>query len=354
MNKTGRGWSHASQMKPAAEYDIRYGSELLKKESAGWPRYLMVSTPTAYKTAQSYLSKSPAGVAHAAWLDSKHQKEISDSLPDDAELVVGLGGGRALDVSKFVALDKDLPLVMVPTIVSTGAIIHGVVAKWEGRKIVGALDDWPWVDCDHILVDEDLILEAPYYLNTAGIGDILCGYAAPAEWRWRAKNGVGPPCDEAVIADVLNHHEEITQTFEATLDTEGNLTGKSVRHIMKSVQERDSRWIQRPEAASGDHDFWLALEEKYNTSYIHGEMVAFSAIIIAWHCDEQPEVLTNRLDRCKVRRRPREVGISREELRAGLEFAPSYMERKDTNTILRHQPITGAQFDQLWEFLETS
>ena len=66
MNKTGRGWSHASQMKPAAEYDIRYGSELLKKESAGWPRYLMVSTPTAYKTAQSYLSKSPAGVAHAS------------------------------------------------------------------------------------------------------------------------------------------------------------------------------------------------------------------------------------------------------------------------------------------------
>ena len=231
------------RMKPAAEYDIRYGSELLKKESAGWPPYLMVSTPTAYRTAQPYLSKPPTGVAHAMWLDSKHQKEISESLPDDAELVIGLGGGRALDVSKFVALDKDLPLIMVPTIVSTGAIIHGVVAKWDGRKIVGSADDWPWVDCDHVLADDDLILEAPYYLNTAGLGDILCGYAAPAEWRWRSKNGLGPPCDEAAIAQVLTHHEEITQGFEATLDTEGNLTGKSVRHIMKSVQERDSRWI---------------------------------------------------------------------------------------------------------------
>ena len=40
MNKAGRGWSQASQMKPAAEYDIRYGSELLKKESAGWPPLL--------------------------------------------------------------------------------------------------------------------------------------------------------------------------------------------------------------------------------------------------------------------------------------------------------------------------
>ena len=113
MNKAGRGWSHASQMKPAAEYDIRYGSGLLKNESSEWSRYLMVSTPTAYKTAQSYLSKPPAGVAHAAWLDSKHQKEISESLPDDAELVVGLGGGRALDASKFVALDKDLSLIHI-------------------------------------------------------------------------------------------------------------------------------------------------------------------------------------------------------------------------------------------------
>ena len=63
MNKAGRGWSHASQMKPAVEYDIRYGSGLLKKESSGWPRYLMVSTPTAYRTAQPYLSKPPVGVS---------------------------------------------------------------------------------------------------------------------------------------------------------------------------------------------------------------------------------------------------------------------------------------------------
>jgi glycerol dehydrogenase-like iron-containing ADH family enzyme len=130
-------------MKPAAEYDIRYGSGLLKNESSRWPRYLMVSTPSAYRTAQLYLSQEPAGVGYAVWLDSKHQKEISDNLPDDAELVVGLDGGRALDASKFTALDKDLPLIMVPTIISTGAIIHGVVAKWDGRKIIGELEDCP-------------------------------------------------------------------------------------------------------------------------------------------------------------------------------------------------------------------
>jgi glycerol dehydrogenase-like iron-containing ADH family enzyme len=163
MNKPGRGWDGGSQMKPAAEYDIRFGSGLLKNESSRWPRYLVVSTPSAYKVGQPHLSQKPASVGYAAWLDSTHQKEISDSLPNDAELVIGLGGGRALDASKLVALDKDLPLIMVPTIVSTGAIIHGVVAKWEGRKLIGGIEDWPWVDCDYVLVDDDLVLAAPYY-----------------------------------------------------------------------------------------------------------------------------------------------------------------------------------------------
>ena len=352
MNKPGRGWDGASRSKPAAEYDIRYGSRLLKNESARWPRYVVVSTPSAYRTAQPYLSQEPAGVAYVAWLDSTHQQEASNSLPDDAELVVGIGGGRALDASKFVAVDKDLPLVMVPTILSTGAIIHGVVARWDGWKLLGGIDDWPWVDPDYVLVDDDLVLAAPYYLNTAGLGDILCGYAGVAEWRWRSKNGIGPPCDEEAIAGAIRHLEEITQDFEGTLDDHGNLTSDSVHSIMKSIQGRDARVLRGPGAQSGDHPFWHALEMANDNSWIHGEIVALGALIIAWQCGEEPEILAEWLDRCKARRRPTEMGLSRDEVRKGLEFAPGYMKEKNINTILLHKPVTATQFEKLWDFLE--
>ena len=81
-----------------------------------------------------------------------------------ANLVVGLGGGRALDASKYIALATELPLVLVPTVVSTGAIIHSMFAKWNGRKI-SSPKEWPWVDCEHVLVDYDLVLEANDYLK---------------------------------------------------------------------------------------------------------------------------------------------------------------------------------------------
>ena len=52
------------------------------------------------------------------------------------------------------------------------------------------------------------------------------------------------------------------------------------------------------------------------------------------------------------------MGITREELRRGLAYTPTYMgdtaHGRDTNSIMRHEPVTAAQFAALWEFLEGS
>ncbi len=347
----GRGWDNRRQAKPAAEYEFRYGSGLLKEASAGWPPFLVVTTPSAYETARPYLSAEPSGVAHIASMDWDYLLQASKGLPDDAGLLVGLGGGRAVDAAKLVALDKGLPLITVPTIASTGAIIHGACAKWRGRDPVYE-DEWPWVDCEYVLVDTDLVLEAPPYLNTAGLGDIICGYAGVAEWRWRARTGRTDPCDEAVIARVLEYHEELTRAFEASLDGAGSLTARSVHHIMESLKARDSRAVRQPGVGSGDHHFLMALELVNERGWIHGEIVALGALITAWMCDAQPEILVDRLDRCQVRRRPTEMGLGREQLRRGLAFTPGFLEKQGTDTILRHDPVDDTRFEALWEYLE--
>ncbi len=91
-----------------------------------------------------------------------------------------------------------------------------------------------------------------------------------------------------------------------------------------------------------------------DTGYIHGEMVALGATIIAWQCNEQPDTLIERLDKCHVRRWPTAMGLSREELRKGLKFVPDYMDEQNINTILRHKPVSEVQFETLWDFLENS
>ena len=114
------------------------GHGLLNADSAKWGRYVVITTPSAWAATKDELDHEPAGIGINEWLDRTHLIEVSDSLPDDIDLVVGLGAGRALDHAKLVAHRKGKPLVQVPTVVSTGAIIHGFVADWDGRQIIGA------------------------------------------------------------------------------------------------------------------------------------------------------------------------------------------------------------------------
>ena len=352
------GWSAADgRPVPASGYDIKYGHGLLHRESSSWPRYIVVTTPSAYGAALPFLASDPAGVGYVTWLDWTHLDQVAESLPDDTELVVGLGGGMAIDASKYVALRRGLPLVLAPTLVSTGAIIHGNVARWEGRRIIGGKDTWPWKDFDSILVDYDVVLEAPDYLNTAGLGDVLCGFSGIAEWTHNARLGIGEAFSKSAVASTVEHHRHIVTQFPKTLSREGELTPESVRFIMTAVQERDAKSLKHAAAVAADHTLWMAMEEVNNRGYVHGEMVALSAIIIAWHCGESPDTLPRRLDICRVRRRPVEIGLSKAELRRVLEIAPAYISDRaadgTTPSILSREPISGKKFEKLWDFLET-
>ena len=339
-----------SQCKPAAEYDLRVARGLLSKESARWPAYAIVTTPSAYAAAKAHLGRDPAGIVFAEWLDSAHQQELSDRLPARVELVIGLGGGKALDASKFVALDKDAELILVPTILSSGAIIHGHVARWDGYQTVGGVDDWPWVDCQYVLVDVDVVLKAPDHLHTAGLGDILCGYAGLEEWRRRAALGQGPAFDPAQAAQQVAQHELIARSFVATLEPNGRMTAASAANIAQRIKERDSQQLQAP-TASGDHPFWIALETANQRTWIHGELVALGAMIITWCCAGDTAGLANRLDRCRVRWRPKQMGLAHTALQKGLAFAPHYMAQQNIDSVLRHEPVVGTRFDALWRFL---
>ncbi len=337
----------------ARDYDIRYGQNLVKTDSADWPRYLVVSTPTAWKTAKPFLSREPAGLVFNEWLDRTHLEETTASLPDDAELAVGIGAGRAMDHAKVVAERKGIPLVQVPTVVSTGAIIHSFCADWAGRVIHGKAAD---VVAEYVLVDYDLVLKAPERLNTAGLGDVLCGYAGLSEWRYNTARGVGEPFDESLAAGAISHHQELIDGFPPTLADDGSLTDESVKFIMKAVQDRDDRMLRHPAAPGADHAFCFSVELANDRYWIHGETCALGAVMVAWHTEQNPEVLIDRLDTCKVRFRPRDLDMSKDELRRGLEALPAWMgdaeSGRDINSVMRHDPLVGERFDQAWDWLE--
>ena len=350
-NPLGRGWTHGERFRPAREVEIIYGHDLVKSASSDWPSYLAVSGKTAWNLVEKYVSKTPEGVGIVTQLDWAHLEEVTSSLPDNADMVIGIGGGTALDAAKYVALRKDLPLRLVPSAISTGAIIHGIFAKWEGRKTAGKPpEEWPYCDFEHVLVDYDFVLEAPKYLNTAGLGDILCMYSGIAEWEHASSNGKAPKPDNSTISPIISYYESVVSDFAASLDTARSLTADSVRLMMTAMKERDDRTLQSEYAPGTGHSMTGPIEEATQRGLIHGEMAALGAVIVTFLTGHQ-DMLASWLDKCDVRFRPDEIGLSHDELKASLDLAAKNFSTSDPGSILAGNFFSESQFADLWSYL---
>jgi glycerol dehydrogenase len=110
-----------------------------------------------------------------------------------ADVVIGIGGGKALDTAKAAACDLDLPVIVVPTIAASDAPCSALAVIYTENGTV-AYDRFLPDNPDLVLVDTALIAKAPARFLAAGIGDALATwYEADACRRSGASNCMKMP-----------------------------------------------------------------------------------------------------------------------------------------------------------------
>lgn len=90
-------------------------------------------------------------------------------------VVVGVGGGKALDTAKGVAYYEGAPVVSVPTIASTDAPTSAIAVTYTEDHVFDGNILLP-KNPDLVLVDTDVITRAPVRFLVAGMGDALSTY----------------------------------------------------------------------------------------------------------------------------------------------------------------------------------
>ncbi|WP_260579429.1 glycerol dehydrogenase [Vreelandella populi] len=249
---------------------------------------LLIADDVVWKIAGEQLSASLEGEGvsfeRAVFEGEASTREI-DRLVElgrkqQADVVIGFGGGKAIDTAKGVAEKLEAACAILPTTASTDAptsalsVIYSDDGEFESYRFYSK-------NPDLVLVDTGIICKAPPRFLASGIADALATWVeARAAIRANANNmaggkatllgaTIGEKCEDilfehAMLAYQANEAQIVTPSFEAVVEANTLLSGLGF----------ESGGLA---AAHAIHNGFTALHGEIH-NLTHGEKVAYGTV----------------------------------------------------------------------------
>lgn len=205
---------------------------------------------------------------------------------EGVEVIVGVGGGKTLDVAKGVSADSILPLIIVPTTASTDAPCSALSVVYN-EKGEHSHERWYAKNPDIVLVDVDIISKAPARFLVSGMGDALATYfeARANDWsdsgNYIFLNKDGSGCRRTRMAMTIAkscYEILIEEGLKAKIAAESKICTKALEDIVE-VNILFSGLGFENAGCAGAHAIANGMTElKDSYKSLHGEKVAFGVI----------------------------------------------------------------------------
>ncbi len=152
-----------------------------------------------------------------------------------ADISVGIGGGKVLDVAKAVAVDANIKMVTCPTIASNDSPTSAASVWYDERHNFVNFDCWPF-NPDIVLVDTQVVANGPVRAFVAGMGDALSTWVeTEAAFKSRAINiAGGRPTMAALVLARLCFETLLEHGIDARRDVEHNLVTPAVEKVVEA------------------------------------------------------------------------------------------------------------------------
>ncbi|MEQ9945677.1 iron-containing alcohol dehydrogenase family protein [Pectobacterium aroidearum] len=246
---------------------------------------LIITSPQAWKTTADAVERSlnEHGLRYQVeFLPGDCTKPAIEALTAqarafNAELILGIGGGRVLDVAKAVGdIVGQLPVIAVPTIAATCAawspisVIYSDSGAHNGSFPLTRLPAW-------VLVDSEIIARSPSRYLKAGIVDALAKWYEFQPYLRHGDDGLAfvLKTQAAKLAvETFNTYGE-----QAIADNEQGLVTPALRRVIDAVialagvanSMKDE--VPRIGVAHAIHNSMTRLPELHD--WLHGEKVGF-------------------------------------------------------------------------------
>jgi glycerol dehydrogenase-like iron-containing ADH family enzyme len=312
--------------------------------------FVVVTMGDLWPTFEHHFGSEVAAVHLVTTIDHDDVAAATERLPACAA-VVGLGGGQALDVAKYVAWVRGVPLFQVPTAMTTNAAFahRSVLRKGGTAAPIG------WAVPEAVYVDFDVIRSAPPLLNRSGVSDVLCFHTAHFDWKLAHDMGREErqwPYDPALVADARTRFDSVL----SGLDEIREVSDEGIRTLMLAhrwggAAFHNAGWNMR-HLDGVDHFYLYCLEYVTGKHFIHGQGVGLGTYIGAELQENEPGMILDALGRSGVDIRPEAMGITWEEAATAMRQLAWYVRHADLfYTIADARPMTEDIIERIHERL---
>lgn len=233
----------------------------------------------------------------------EYAMEIAEQcIATDINCIVGLGGGRVLDVCKYAAYVSKTPFLSIPTTAANDGLASpiAVLKKHDDKpKSLGAAIP------SMILIDTEIITDGPIQNIQAGIGDTISNYMALLDWEFAVSRG----------KDEMNGYAYLMSknSLDALMKTQfDHICPEFIEVLVNSLVlsgiAMDFAGSSRPVSGS-EHLFSHALDFYSNKKNLHGLQVALGTVAVLKLIEHPQNEVINYLKRFNVNVNPVSLGI---------------------------------------------
>ncbi|MDP7444848.1 MAG: iron-containing alcohol dehydrogenase [Candidatus Poseidoniia archaeon] len=202
--------------------------------------------------------------------NSQELLRVEDAL-DGMDFLVGVGGGRPIDLAKQAGFNKNIPFVSIPTAASH----DGFGSARSSIRQAGRKTSMQAIPPIAVVADTTIISRAPSRLLAAGVGDIVSNQTAVLDWRLD-----GQKADYSEYAAALS--EMAAQLVEDGIEKVASGTEEGVRLVVKALISSGVAMsiagTSRP-ASGGEHKFSHWLDANSDNPALHGEQCGLGSIV---------------------------------------------------------------------------
>jgi glycerol dehydrogenase len=257
---------------------------------------LILASPTVHKTILPdrglNLQATPLSVERfAGECCEKELSRLATIIREkQVDVLVGMGGGKTIDTAKIAADRADIPVLVVPTIASTDAPCSGCAVVYSEQGVFESVY-YQKSNPAAVLVDMEIIANAPVRFLVAGMGDALATwFEAKSCSDTHSENECGGLSTLTGLNLAKLCYDTLLQYGAiAKLAAERHIITPALEHIVEANILLSGVGFESGGLASAHsiHNGLTALEETHG--YYHGEKVAFGVLAGLQLTDASPD-----------------------------------------------------------------